>query len=121
MRTTFIGRQRNVDLKSMSGGAVLLFAFVVFTLSATADSQEQEVVRGSARFEVLSANLIRLEYSASRKFLDATSVAVQNRHWEAPGFHTREFQGWLEISTGKVRLRYRLRSLRDGHHAQPPD
>jgi len=66
------------------------------------------VVRGNARFQVLSAGVIRLEYAPRGKFLDAPSVAVLNRRWESVPFRVADSGCWLQISTSKFRLRYRL-------------
>jgi alpha-glucosidase (family GH31 glycosyl hydrolase) len=77
--------------------------------SAVAETKDA-VIRNSARFEVLSPNVVRLEYSRNRKFVNAASVAVQNRNWSAAEFHVVDSDGWLEISTSKLRLRYRLGS-----------
>jgi alpha-glucosidase (family GH31 glycosyl hydrolase) len=51
-----------------------------------------------------------MEYSRDRKFVDAPSVAVENRNWGRTEFHTADSGGWLEISTSKMKLRYRLGS-----------
>jgi hypothetical protein len=73
-------------------------------------AHDNMVVRGGARFEILSPGVIRLEYSPDRKFVNAASVSVQNRDWSVPEFHATDSGGWLEISTSKVKLRYRLGS-----------
>jgi glycosyl hydrolase family 31/uncharacterized protein DUF5110 len=107
-------------------------------LSATfsiAINAQESVVRADARFQVLSSGLVRLEYSRRRRFADAPSVAVLNRRWGRVEFRAKDSRGWLEISTSKMRVRYRLRSGaftaknlqiswsdRDGeHHWKPGD
>lgn len=84
----------------------LTIAVLAFTCSALADSHS--LVYGKIRFEVLSANLIRLEYSPKKLFLNGPSVAVQNRHSQEAQFSARQSGGWIEISTQRLHLRYRL-------------
>ncbi len=68
-------------------------------------------VRGPARFEVLDAALVRLEYSPTGVFVDAPSVSVINRdRWPQPRVDTREANGWLSIKTAVLELRYKLDS-----------
>ena len=88
----------------------LLFAFIASLTTSAATEPKNAALRGSARFEILSPNVVRMEYSRDRKFVDAPSVAVQNRNWTVPEFHATDSAGWLEISTGKIKLRYRLGS-----------
>jgi alpha-glucosidase (family GH31 glycosyl hydrolase) len=68
------------------------------------------VLRGNARFEVLSPSVIRMEYSSDREFLNAASVAVLNRKWGPVQFRAIDSGTWLELSTQRIRLRYRVRS-----------
>ena len=83
----------------------------VFSSVKPASAEAKNVVtRGSVRFEILSPNVVRMEYSRDRKFVDAPSVAVENRNWGTTEFHTADSGGWLEISTSKMKLRYRLGS-----------
>jgi alpha-glucosidase (family GH31 glycosyl hydrolase) len=113
-----------------------MLSVVVAGLTILAAAEPKNVViRGGARFEVLSQSVFRMEYSHDRKFVDAPSVAVQNRNWGAPEFHTADSGGWLEISTRKMKLRYRLGSgafapenlliswsdEQGGHHWKPGD
>lgn len=81
---------------------------VVFTTPALAELTQQTMVAGNARFQVLSANVIRLEYSSTKKFVDAPSVAVQNRRSQETEFSPRQSGGWLEITTPRMQLRYRM-------------
>ena len=68
-------------------------------------------VRGPARFQVLDAALVRLEYSPAGVFVDAPSVAVINRdRWPRTAVHTQEANGWLTIKTAVLELRYKLGS-----------
>ena len=76
---------------------------------ASADAKNV-VTRGSVRLEILSPSVVRMEYSRDRSFVDVPSVAVENRNWGATEFHAADSGGWLEISTSKMKLRYRLGS-----------
>lgn len=87
------------------------FLFLVLSLPIfAAAEQKNSVIRGDARFEVLSPNLVRMEYAPDRRFVDAPSVAVQNRNWTTPDFHIADSGGWVEISTARMTVRYRLGS-----------
>jgi len=68
------------------------------------------VVQGQARFQVLTPNLVRLEFSPARKFIDAPSVSVVKRDWAPVQFQKRQSNGFLEIDTGQMTLRYRIDS-----------
>jgi alpha-glucosidase len=69
------------------------------------------VVRGNARFTVLTARLLRLEWSPTADFTDFATFAFPNR-WadEAPPFVVREDGEQLWIDTGELTLSYRLHS-----------
>lgn len=68
------------------------------------------VVRGNARFQILSSGVVRMEYAPTGRFVDATSVAVLNRSWPACPYTAHDVNGWLEIATEQLRLRYQLGS-----------
>ncbi len=66
---------------------------------------------GPARFQVLDANLIRMEYSPTGAFVDAQSVSVINRkHWPQTPVQSRKVDGWLILTTEIFELRYKLDS-----------
>lgn len=90
--------------------AVTVAALVASLATLAAAEPKHAVIRGSARFEILSPSVIRMENSPEGKFVDAPSVAVQNRNWGGAEFHAADSGGWLEISTSKLKLRYRLGS-----------
>src|SRR5579862_1831884 len=54
------------------------------------------VVRGNARFQVLSPSLVRMEYALAGHFIDAPSVAVLNRNWLKCDYTARDGDGWME-------------------------
>ena len=68
------------------------------------------VIRGQARFQVLAPNLVRMEFSPIKKFIDAPSVSVVKRDWAEVPIQSHEVSGWLEIDTGRMMVRYRLAS-----------
>lgn len=68
------------------------------------------VAAGNARFEFLTATLVRLEYSASGTFVDAPSAVVLKRAWPAVPVESHEQDGWLVAATSALTVRYRLRS-----------
>src|SRR3954452_8611960 len=59
-----------------------------------------------ARFEVLTPTLIRLEYAADGRFEDATTFNVVNRDFPVPHYTTDVVDGWREIDTGQMTVRY---------------
>jgi alpha-glucosidase (family GH31 glycosyl hydrolase) len=64
------------------------------------------VVDGHARFEVLTPTLIRLEYAGDDRFQDATTFTAINRSLPAPAFTTDVANGYREIHTASLTLRY---------------
>ncbi len=79
-------------------------------LACAAEPGPTTVPAGNARFEFLTATLVRLEYSPSAAFVDAPTAVVQRRDWPAVGVETREQDGWLSAASGPLTVRYRLRS-----------
>ena len=70
---------------------------------------ESMVLRGGARFTVLTARLLRLEWSPIGEFTDDATFAFPNRHAEsAPAFTVREDGVRLWIETAALTLSYRL-------------
>lgn len=79
-------------------------------LSAGKAAAAATVVEGDARFEVLSPELIRLEYSPNAHFLDLPTFDVLDRQFGHPAFTRSVSKGWLVLRTSAVELRYRLGS-----------
>ncbi|MFB9905123.1 TIM-barrel domain-containing protein [Allokutzneria oryzae] len=75
-----------------------------------AKSDGATITSGSARFEVLSPTLIRMEYAADRRFEDRPTFNAVNRGLSEHSFSKAEENGSLVIRTGKLTLRYRLHS-----------
>jgi hypothetical protein len=97
---------------SLTKRALLSLFLIIVGNLIVGPSQAQEakragmVAEGNARFEVLTPNLVRMEYSPSGKFINEPSVSVPNRSWPETAFQTTRTNGWLEIKTGKLIVRY---------------
>ena len=93
----------------MSGGKNGLKRFYVETSPACA---KESVVRGECfRLSVLTAGLIRLEYSESGRFVDRPTQIVWNRDFPTPKFTVRETGERLEIATEYLYLLYNKREF----------
>ena len=66
------------------------------------------VVRGNARFTVLTPQLIRFEQSATTTFEDRATLAIVNRKLPVPKFTASDANGELTIKTDKLTLTYTL-------------
>jgi len=93
----------------------LLVLFIIATgLSAqkynSVADPKSTVVSGKARFTILTPRVIRMEWSETGKFEDRASLTFVNRNLPVPKFTKTDSNGWLEISTGELKLRYRTGS-----------
>jgi alpha-glucosidase (family GH31 glycosyl hydrolase) len=68
------------------------------------------VVEGDARFEVLTPEVIRMEYSPSGSFLDDPTFDIMDRNFTAPAYTTSSSNGWLTITTSQLTFSYQLGS-----------
>ncbi len=93
-----------------------LAASLVFTSGAAASAAPRAaaptaastaVVDGSARFEVLSPTLIRMEYAGDGAFQDAATFNAVDRSWPAVAFTTDVSNGYRQIVTSALTLRYK--------------
>jgi alpha-glucosidase (family GH31 glycosyl hydrolase) len=90
--------------------ALICLGLMCLALSANASAS---IVRGNARFQVLSPTLVRMEYSPTAHFIDEPSVAASDRSDMSDSSDQsdiREKDGWLTINTGKMTLSYKLNS-----------
>lgn len=71
-----------------------------------ADAQAVVTV-GNARFTVLTAQLIRMEWAANHNFEDHASLVFINRHLPVPHYRVSRKGGATVIETGKLKLSYR--------------
>jgi glycosyl hydrolase family 31/ricin-type beta-trefoil lectin protein/uncharacterized protein DUF5110/carbohydrate binding protein with CBM6 domain len=92
------------------GVAVATAGSVVWTPVALAQAASNVVVDGHARFEVLTPTLIRLEYAGDDKFQDAATFNAVNRNMGVPAFTTTVANGFREIHTAGLTLRYKQSS-----------
>ncbi len=65
------------------------------------------ITRHNARFTVLTPQLIRMEWSANRQFVDDASLVFINRRMPVPQFEARTAGKWLHLQTEKLLLRYK--------------
>ena len=65
------------------------------------------VQRSGVRFTVLTSRLIRLEWAEDGAFQDQASFVFLHRHLPTPEFTVTTAEGWLEIRTSHLTLRYR--------------
>lgn len=64
------------------------------------------VVRGEARFSVITPHLIRMEWSPDRKFDDRPTQNIRCRDLGPQSFRTSEENGVLHVDTGALQLEY---------------
>ena len=91
-----------------SQSVVLLGLTLLLPLRAAA--VPASIVRGDARIQILSSGLVRLEYSPTHKFTDLLSVATETRDLDGAEYHASDGNGWLEVSTEKLTVRYKTGS-----------
>jgi hypothetical protein len=65
------------------------------------------VISGNARFTVLTSQLIRMEWAEDGHFEDHASLVFINRLMPVPPFQKTEQNGWLELHTRKLTLKYK--------------
>ena len=92
-------------------GYLIILGLSLLTALASADNpvaRDASMVQfGNARFTLLTPQLIRMEYSADKKFEDRASLAFINRDLPTPRF-TRKITGdHIEITTDNIALRFR--------------
>ncbi|HEX4831652.1 MAG TPA: TIM-barrel domain-containing protein [Trebonia sp.] len=68
------------------------------------------VTSGDARFEVLTPEVIRMEYSPSGSFLNDPTFDILDRNFTVPAYTSSVSGGWLTITTSAVTLRYQVGS-----------
>ena len=103
-----------------------LFAFAVgITHAAKADtydpvaSAQAVITSGSARFTVLTPEMIRIQYSADGRFEDRATFGVVNRRLPVPAFKQIQKDGILEIKTSALTLRYKVGGVIDASQRSP--
>jgi alpha-glucosidase (family GH31 glycosyl hydrolase) len=95
---------------------LVTFAFQFFFTPLVVENNEglafsgNILVEGNARFTVLSPSLIRLEYSPDGVFENHRSFFAVHRNVPQQAFTYFRKNGWLEIKTEKLFLRYKIGS-----------
>lgn len=74
--------------------------------STSAPPDDATVVDGDARFQVLTPTLLRVEYAADGAFEDRPTFVALDRAFETPAYETRVVDGYREIETDRLLLRY---------------
>ncbi len=91
---------------------VLLICVVSVAQNNPVADPKAIVTSGSARFTVLTPQMIRMEWSADSKFEDHASLVFINRKLPVPDFQSKTDEGWLTIQTANIDLRYKIGSGR---------
>ena len=65
------------------------------------------VTCGSARFTVLTPEMIRIEYSETAQFEDRATFTIVNRNLDVPSYMTTDDGTYLYITTERLSLKYR--------------
>jgi hypothetical protein len=68
------------------------------------------VISGDARFEVLTPEVIRMEYSPSGSFLNDPTFDILDRNFTVPAYTSNVSGGWLTITTSQLALRFQVGS-----------
>ncbi len=93
---------------------LILFVFVfanVWADQTNPVANPKAVVKtGNARFTVLTPRVIRMEWQKNGKFEDHATLVFVNRRPPVPPFKKRKKNGWLEISTENLILKYKIGS-----------
>ncbi len=77
------------------------------------------VTSGNMRFTVLTPQMIRIQWSATKNFEERATFAVVNRRLPVPAFTTETSGGYLYIRTSDLELRYRLTSTPKASDKKP--
>jgi alpha-glucosidase (family GH31 glycosyl hydrolase) len=80
------------------------------SMAAGKAAQAATVVAGDARLEVLTPEVVRLEYSPTGQFLNQPTFNVLDRNFPVPAYTKTDQDGWLVLRTSDLVLRYRLGS-----------
>lgn len=92
-------------LRILSLATVTALAFGMANSSPAQAATLRPVIDGSARFQVISPTLVRMEYAQDRKFENRTTTNVQYRPLKTP-YQTWAKDGYRYIKTSKLTLRY---------------
>ncbi len=65
------------------------------------------VTDGNTRFTVLTPEMIRIEYAPSGQFEDRATFSVVNRELPVPRYSVKDRDGYIDITTDRLALKYR--------------
>ncbi|MHB0998381.1 MAG: glycoside hydrolase family 31 protein [Armatimonadota bacterium] len=86
-------------------------SMIILAASSQVIADNRSVIDGNARFQVLDSGVVRMEYSPTGKFIDTSSTAVIGRdQWSETSFKSEIADGWLNIKTEKLTLKYKVDS-----------
>ncbi|TRX39998.1 TIM-barrel domain-containing protein [Flavobacterium restrictum] len=91
---------------------IVLISFFGMLCFNTITAQQNVVIDGNAKFIVLSPILIRTEYAGDGVFETKKSFNITNLDLPVPTYTSQVNNGWLEIQTDKILLRYKQNSGR---------
>ena len=60
------------------------------------------------RFTLITDGVVRMEYAQNGNFVDNRSFIAVNRNYPRVDFDIKKKNGWIEIKTSKMKLRYKL-------------
>jgi len=92
---------------------IIIIAFYITAITIFAQKynpvadSKAVVISGNARFTLLTPRLIRMEWSEDGKFEDRASLTIVNRKLPVPEYSKNENNGWLEIVTSELHLKYK--------------
>ena len=92
---------------------IMLFviSFPVWSQKYNSVADPKAVIQsGNARFTLLTPRVIRMEWSEDSKFEDRASLTFVNRKLPVPKYTKSENDGWLEITTDELKLKYKAGS-----------
>jgi Glycosyl hydrolases family 31/Ricin-type beta-trefoil lectin domain/Domain of unknown function (DUF5110)/Carbohydrate binding module (family 6)/IPT/TIG domain len=73
-------------------------------------AQSATLIEGDARFEVLTPEVVRMEYSPTGSFQDDPTFDILDRNFAVPSYTTSVQSGWLVLTTSDMVLKYQLNS-----------
>jgi len=82
----------------------------ILFLNGLKAQETNTIVDGKARFTVLTPTLIRTEYAGDGVFENKNSFNITNLNLPVPVYSTSVNDGWREIQTEKILLRYKQNS-----------
>ena len=107
----FVYKNKNMKIKQFLTTIFCIASSTLFAQELIPKANvEAVVVSGNTRFTVLSPRLIRMEWSEEAKFMDNATLTFVNRNLPVPNFTKKEIDGFLHISTDKMRLKYKIGS-----------